>query len=306
MSVSINIFRKIERMARKGINEIRIIKYIIRSNDSRIFFAYFTFGKKNYIYNFRKTGFGSSVNNLLYVISYCQINKYGLFVLSSNWSCAYEKGWHDYFDSLYLKPFTDNKVISIERRSPLRYKIRLFSEYKSRENYTSFILSMNQILKKIWKIKPEIWKKIEKKLPKEKYVCIHIRRGDKIQAEEDIKYEVQEYINALLKLNLEINTIFLMSDDFSTYIELRKKLPNYKILTLINSGMRGFNEHTFNASSPENKKRETIALLTEIEIARRSVLFIGTFGSNIFRLIKFFKIDNCIDISGKEKFIPYL
>jgi hypothetical protein len=108
----------------------------------------------------------------------------------------------------------------------------------------------------------------------------------------------------MLNLNTSINTIFLMSDDFSVYLELKEKLPEYIILTLVDSERKGHKQSDFNKLSTINRKNEMISLLTEIEIARNCSFFIGSHRSNLYRLIEYFKLNNCFSVSESRLIDP--
>ena len=185
--------------------------------------------------------------------------------------------------------------------------MRQFCHDEMIKNDEVFYIEMNKILKEIWKIKPELEKKykneLKRKIPHNNgYVAIHVRRGDKIHLMEDRKYEITEYVDALLKLPLKTKVIFLMSDDYSAYMELKEKLPAFEIITFLNEKQLGGYDHTRYLKLPKREaKKRTIQLITEIEIAKNSDFFIGTLSSNIFKLVLYSKLINCIDISQKKE-----
>lgn len=200
------------------------------------------------------------------------------------------------------------KILGVE--SQLTYEvfndIRNFNYLLRNQNREAFILKMNEILIDFWKLTPEISnaiedKKQERNLVKlENYAVFHIRRGDKVaQATmEDRTYEVEEYFHKLNSISPTIRTIFLMTDDYNVFLEIEQKFPEYKILTLSDPNSSGHHQDKFNNSPAERKKEAGINLLTELEIARNSQLFIGSNGSNIFRLVEYFKIGGCYDLSN--------
>ncbi len=253
--------------------------------------------------------------------------------INNNWTDKKETFWNDFFENPIDKV---NKLPSIKFRFakfskqiknrnkslglvmgriqnlffPLRYYTRKYPTFRMIHRYCSnqrnknrkeFYKSIHNILSDIWIIRPEILSKINSEIPTEPYICIHIRRGDKITSGEDKEYNINDYIKTLSKLNSNVKTIFLMSDDYNAYLELKKNLPEYNILTKLNEDKIGHNQKKFNSLSQEKIKKETILLLTEIEIAKRSEVFIGTFASNLFRLIEYFKLDNCYDISNVKQ-----
>jgi len=155
----------------------------------------------------------------------------------------------------------------------------------------------------LWNLNNDVNKEIQKQileiLPSGiSFVSIHIRRGDKL-IEEDKKYEVSEYIDELARQNIKEKVFFLMSDDYDCYLEMKKALPDYKIITLLSNKQSGYDQIKFKLLPKDKIKHETMKLITEIEIARRSKVFIGTHASNIFRTMEYFGSVKCISISPK-------
>lgn len=189
------------------------------------------------------------------------------------------------------------------------HKIRKFNFDQRNLDREAFNLKINEILVDFWKLTPEISKEIEEKKRKlnlesiENYATFHIRRGDKVaQATmEDRVYKVEEYIEKLNYLNSSIKTIFLMTDDYKVFLELKDVAPNFNIYTLSNPISTGHDQRTFNKNTAEKKRQLGIDLLTELEIARKSEIFIGSRGSNIFRLIEYFKLKDCFDLGDNTK-----
>jgi hypothetical protein len=183
--------------------------------------------------------------------------------------------------------------------------LRAFSIQEMELDINTFKSSINKILINIWKLKLEFYPNLIKLEGLEnKYITIHIRRGDKVATREDDLYTVQNYIDIMLNLSTTIQTIFLMSDDFSVYSEFKEKLPGYDILTLVDPEKRGHKQSDFNQLSTVNKKNEMIGLLVEIEIARNCVFFIGSHRSNLYRLIEYFKLNNCYSVSDSKLVDP--
>ncbi len=184
-------------------------------------------------------------------------------------------------------------------------EIRLFNFHQRNLDREAFILQMNEILINFWKFTPATSTEIDKKKEQlnlkylENYAVFHIRRGDKVAqaTKEDRVYEVDEYIQKLERLAPTIRTIFLMTDDYKVFLELQQKFPKFNYYTLSNPLSKGHDQDTFNNSSNEKKRQHGIDLLTELEIARNCELFIGSKGSNIFRLVEYFKIKGCYDLS---------
>jgi hypothetical protein len=114
---------------------------------------------------------------------------------------------------------------------------------------------------------------------------------------EDRIYEVEEYVEKLKTLAPSIQNIFLMTDDYNVFLEMKEKAPTFNIYTLSDPISTGHDQPKFNSTSAERKRLLGIDLLTELEIARKSEIFIGSSGSNIFRLVEYFKIKGCVDLA---------
>lgn len=116
-------------------------------------------------------------------------------------------------------------------------------------------------------------------LPKN-YSCFHIRRGDKLITEAK-KFDFSSYL-AKAK---ELDNIFIMSDDYTTLEEAKSFISNnnlnYKIFSLTKNSQRGNVEKKGRFS-----EEDIIQFFAEIEIAKSSKKFVGTFSSNIYRYIK--------------------
>lgn len=185
-------------------------------------------------------------------------------------------------------------------------EVRKHSLIELERNKRQFIEEINKILKKTWKLNSNFSKKIaNKKTPiDENYAVFHIRRGDKVDVGEDNFYDVSAYMKRLREINSFIKTVFVMSDDYTTFIDLNKRYPTFNFLTLIDEKEKGHLQDRFNQKTINEKEVSAINLLTEIEIAKECKIFIESKKSNLFRLIEYFKLDNCYDISfGKCDFI---
>lgn len=183
------------------------------------------------------------------------------------------------------------------------YKVRNYNIELSQKDNRDFVIRMNKILKEIWKIKPCVLEKIEDlKIDIESdYAVFHIRRGDKLTTGEDVLYDEKDYMGRFVDLESGIKTVFVMSDDYSVFVVLKKLFPSFNFVTLISPSEKGHNQADFNKKSDLKKEMSALNLLTELEVARNSKIFIGSRKSNLFRLVEYFKIDGCFDISKSNQ-----
>ena len=177
--------------------------------------------------------------------------------------------------------------------------IRQFNRAEQESDRKIFVKKMNIILKDVLRYNKKTALKISMNkslFSLSNYAVFHIRRGDKITSGEDVLSSYESYIKKLQRT--KINSIFIMTDDYSVFEEMVKKYPMYKFQTLTKKTQRGHFQSSFNKMSINEIESNTINLLTEIEIARESELFVGSLNSNIYRLIEYIKIDKCVDISN--------
>ena len=185
---------------------------------------------------------------------------------------------------------------------------RSFCGQERAKDKKAFYRSMHNILLDFWQINPEVYEKVKIKIDafkkasvSPKYAVINIRRGEKVTSREDIRYEMEKYLDVLVQQDTarEIKTLFLATDDSRVYLEMKKKLLGYRVLTFSNEKRKGHFDIEFLRLPLESKEEKFIEYLVNIEISRHSDLFIGSFNTNFYRLISYFKQDEgCHDVSG--------
>lgn len=177
----------------------------------------------------------------------------------------------------------DEKKV-VEGAAACRFGKRAYkSKIKSILNYTpEFHKEINAIISKL-------------KLP-ESFSCFHIRRGDKVGEKystwtektgntEAKRWEFCDY----LKQCEDIKTIFIMSDDFQSVREAHEYINDnnlpHKILYLTNESQNGRSESLEVINNYKYTRQELVQFFAEIEIAKRSDVFVGTRSSNVYRYI---------------------
>jgi len=222
------------------------------------------------------------------------------FVLNTeDWNHKFSYGFVDYFESFAekteLKPGEcSNNTVFEQQNAEWMKKINQLSGISEPINFEDLKLvgSIEQVKRAfalaVWQIKPQIRQKIEKEIAKldlgQEYNVLQIRRGDKSIEAKPV--EVAQYVSRLAKLQTNSDkAVFVMTDDCRTVDEVKKMLSSTSVKSLCVSEEAGHDQATFNSLPPQKKLDATIKLLTEIEIARNSNYFIGTFSSNIPRLI---------------------
>jgi hypothetical protein len=271
----------------------------------------------------RAAGFFSQFFFTINHYIYCMKNKISFTLKSDDWTFLYEFGWTDYFMPIELE-FQDTNHINInyghgniiENVSFLEYKKALPLVYK----YNDFI-------------KTKINEKMDElKLVKEEYSSIFIRRGDKLLCESKF-IETEKYMEALLKVEPDCNTIFLQTDDYNCYNDIMKYIVinglDIQVITLCDSNLFGFtmsgvefyntnsnfeenNEyiHKIRSMNVKNKiifdmnkeeiREHMITFLVGLDIVLQSKICVTDYSSNVGKFIKLWNGDSVVHVFGEE------
>ena len=278
------------------------------------------------IWQLTNRGFGSEINVMLLAILY-SLEKNMEFALCSKFSnISYCLGWRDYFHPFCEE--IDNTILErdlmfCERTlgatfSSFQQKLALWKLFRRRIYLTrdvfgyiwcrDFIeksfsikdqgiegdsyLACKKILHSIWQLNDRTQKVVSEMrasigFNNEPYFALHVRRGDK--ALESVPAEILRYVERVCEVRPDIKNCFLMTDDFEVVSELRCIRPDWEVKTLCDPLKQGHQQHQFNALSSESRKQKMEALLTELTIAQESQFFVGTYSSNVCRLMALLK-----------------
>ncbi|MBQ9232306.1 MAG: glycosyl transferase [Prevotella sp.] len=138
------------------------------------------------------------------------------------------------------------------------------------------------------------------KLP-DNYIGVHIRRGDKITSKEMQEIHLEKYINAISKYASISTNVFIATDDVSIINDLKPKLDarGFHVYYNNQNKSRGFVESNFNIASKQVKQNEMLNVLLDMEILIHSKFFIGTYTSNLSRVVPFFLgLNQCISLDN--------
>jgi hypothetical protein len=237
---------------------------------------------------------------------YCRKNDKLLYFKDDNWKFLYNKGLEDYFIlNDYIKKYNKNdniseKIIYSHMKEPSL--IHTLSDYKL---YS----------KELYCVRPEIINNYELPLI---YNSIFLRGGDKLLYEAK-QHPISEYVSFLLKLNTNINDVFVHSDDNLLVNDVEKyiihnKIPLkiYKITTNSSNGgavvMKRLNYgnceniKSVDSMNSKEKKEHVFTMLNAIEIMRKSKNVILSYDSNVSRFIKINFDCNVYSINNSDKF----
>jgi hypothetical protein len=245
---------------------------------------------------------------------YCKKHKKNFKINSSGWIFNIDKGWEDYFENtelIYNKTDIDD----------IKYTTHPYLNYFTINEYKNAI--------------PEIYrynKKTIEEINKRKsifdiqdgdYDSIFIRRGDKLANESKLIF-TNDYIELLLKINPYCKKIFLQTDDYNCYLDLKKYIYennlNIKVYTLCKENDFGVIMHSYRKDelntalkdninkenkeylstiidklkdtkpveymSKEEKYDHVLTMMTGIDILINSNICITDYQSNVSRFIK--------------------
>jgi len=138
-----------------------------------------------------------------------------LYIDDSEWLFKNKDGWLDYFYESSLKNIKYNlekeKTLFRYVNDTIRHSFTL-NEYKT---------SLNEILKPNNIIQDRIQNTMLKyKLIENNFASIFIRRGDKLYCESKLIFS-EKYIDVIKNMNTTINKIFLQTDDYTCYTEIK-------------------------------------------------------------------------------------
>ena len=179
--------------------------------------------------------------------------------------------------------------------------MRKYVTTQRNNNFDVFLATMHTLITELWQPVARICPLIESMRPKGAYITVHIRRGDKVTSGEDRLYELEEYVSAIQCIPGEVRNLFVMSDDVRVIQAMQKRMPEYNILYNSALSQHGYNQEQFGLSARSEVMTATDLLIAELEIARCSAMFVGTYGSNVFRLVEYLRGSRCIDISGVDR-----
>ena len=284
-----------------------------------------SFLDKRLVFSLTNRGFASEVNNMALVILYCLDHKIQFCLNDNSWNSG---KWTDYFlefcmsyKSWLILPdfvFSSSKTTKIKKYIfKLLYPKTIFLDKNLWNHIRSesffekeFLIPQLQIQGDIFSTKREIIKMLFNynqntkdflnihRISLQDFAAIHIRRGDKLINEAQ-KFEVEDYIQIHVEKKLQTNKFFIASDSFDVIREFTTKYPNKIVETNIEEGEGGHLQSTFNKQDKKTRYYKTLGVIKDIDALSRSESFVGTYSSNIGRLVcllrnnqKCYSVDN--------------
>ena len=127
------------------------------------------------------------------------------------------------------------------------------------------------------------------------FIGVHIRRGDKIKSKEMKFISMEKYAEAIIKQKHISSNVYIATDDSASIGEIKKLLgSSFNVLFNTKMSTNGFDESKYNRKTKQQRVWETKLALLDVDILKESSFFIGTYSSNLSRIIPCFKgFDTC-------------
>lgn len=106
------------------------------------------------------------------------------------------------------------------------------------------------------------------------YYSIQFRGGDKTLEQEEYM-RTEDVVNRIEEYGINIENIFVFSDDYRYIEELKDMRPNWKIYTMVEKEEQGYNNEEFQKLDWSKKRQKMVRLFAQIEICLRSKMHLG-------------------------------
>lgn len=278
------------------------------------------------IYQLTHRGFCSELNQLLLAYLYCLDQGIEFRLSSRYWGAAHNKGWTDYFEPFCKEQNNRFTRIGTITRLPARIarRQRLYKSFFRGTLFTHDVWDAMQapdflnksfhlpdygidgdifhakqaLLKQIYRLNSkteQALREMAEPIPTP-YAAIHVRRGDKLISEAK-PVELDDYIKTLQAVAPDIKHVFLATDDYAVVSEFKERFPDYTVTTHCQPARQGYRQAQFNQGAPEQKRRETLDLMADIQCIAAARHFVGTFSSNIGRFVALMiGLDRCTSL----------
>ena len=276
-----------------------------------------------FIFRLTRRGFFSEVNGLLNAVIFGLAKRRRLIVDQTDFEGL---DWNDLFvSSLPSAPPTISSGVQkewiVDGRGDAFKRIRKFVQRRNQFRIPLWIPDL-ELFGQVLQVKRTIAAimtapRLIATLPNSlgtPYAAFHIRRGDKTIGygahngliKEGEVTEPAMYLSVLQRYAPKISAVFVMTDDYRTIEELREIAPQMHIETFCTPRMLGYQQQEFSEKSATEKTRSLIQLITEVQIASKSSIFIGGFKSNVARFVPLWHRvpEMCLSVDGWRNWTP--
>ena len=274
-----------------------------------------------------EAGFYSEYNNMLLCMLWCRQQGIEFILSSKGANFAPKMGWKTYFLPFCKEwnlPYQTMMNLRYEAPAPSKgYRTRLkracfsvckrllgidyltydvFWTMRKQEVTQEMIAQCRNMLKQTYRFNTRTKQAVSdccRELPlPERYVAMHIRRGDKTL--EAPHTALDRYMNVLQK-HSDCRDIFVATDDYTVIQQLEEQYPDYHFFTLCPPQHRGYDQRTFDAVRGKEKDTEMISLFADVEILSKAECFVGTLTSNIGMFLYLYMPEGrCIGVDYQE------
>ena len=250
------------------------------------------------VYPLSSRGFYSEINCLLIAMVYALHKNRRLYVDCSRFGGL---DWFDFFETP-LPMWTESdrssvpkvELIDLHKARKLvriRNNLRIPLRIKHTRQYRS-VFSIKSELARLMH-QPSFTIPRPPGLAPGSYCAIQIRRGDKVQGYlsrgkmivEGDDASVEEYAKLLREHADQYDTVFVLTDDYQFFLQLRELESGRHFITLCDESATGYVNDDFQKLDLEAKRSNLRRLVSSVHLAGAAQFFIGPFMSNPSRIV---------------------
>lgn len=255
-------------------------------------------------------GFYSELNSLLFSTLFCLQNRLRLEIYSKDAPFTFGNGWNEYFESFcpdFKNDFIGKRIsrdyINNHKHNHICYLYKVLTKndilndiywycrtgWFEHAHFEIPELGITGDIRQAMKVLIPIVYRFNEKythiinsfindldLP-QRYISLHVRAGDKI-TERDL-ITPQKYLDKA-KTFSDCHNIFIATDDYRIFEQLRDDNPDYTFYTSTSPEERGNDTEKLFASSNDIIRSNLIEMFASVEVFLHSELFVGTYSSN--------------------------
>jgi len=255
--------------------------------------------KEPYIFKLTNRGLYSEINCLAIAMMYALHKQRRLLVDTTHFQGGVH--WSDLFSTALPELVESLKIEFPQIESLDLHKIRKFAHLRNdfmvpvrsgRNHRLQSVFSAKSTLAKLLHV-PNFPMDFPTGWEAEAFCALQIRRGDKIEGYqvgskiviEGSDVSVESLVQYLGKYAVKYENIFVLTDDYQFFAQLRDQCPEKNFLTFCPKGDSGYNNNEFQKLSKLVKLQALQRLVSSVHVAGRADFFIGPFTSNPARVI---------------------
>lgn len=279
-----------------------------------------------FLFSLTNRGFYSEVNNLLNAILYGLVTKRQLVVDQSRfangdlvWSNLYNSSLPLVTEDL-LKTVHPDWIITDNHSPGFSRLSHSIDQWHRRKRF--FLSRSYGFYRSVFAAKRYLASQfcqplalVERDSLPQPYAAIHVRRGDKVDGYLSRKGKViiegensplRDYMSVIRRQAPRLKCLFVMTDDYRVIHELKLIEPDLEIVTFCQDTEQGYKQTEFSTLEQETKTSSIRRLISEVEIASHSQVFVGCYKSNVSRYIALVHKNpqRCSSIDGQKHWYP--